>query len=262
MTLKVEYDKLFDRYNEIEHSYKEINLKYTSMEKNYNFIERDRENSHAKVIELTQLLEERSIESNNEKKALREFLSRLEQEKGLAEDGSRKKEQDFSSYRVAKTNRPLAVGDYFIRLKTTSIHAEKYSETLDVLIDLYKNEQAEAKRLGIKLLSDSLSMQLKIPEYYKLVCRAFASNRAKVIQSTFKLVKEIGELEEKTEEFIQSGGSQGLIKLYKSPDDTQFKLDTLQVLKGKTSNLEFVKFYAMLIRELLKRSADMEQLRL
>lgn len=140
MTLKVEYDKLFDRYNEIEHSYKEINLKYTSMEKNYHFLERDRDNSHAKVIELTTLLEERSIESNNEKKALREFLSRLEQEKGLAEDSSRKKEIDFSSYRVAKTNRPLAVSDYFIRLKTTSIHAEKYAETLDVLLDLYKNE--------------------------------------------------------------------------------------------------------------------------
>jgi hypothetical protein len=219
MTLKVEYDKLFDRYNEIEHSYKEINLKYTSMEKNYHFLERDRDNSHAKVIELTTLLEERSIESNNEKKSLREFLSRLEQEKGLAEDSSRKKEVDFSSYRVAKTNRPLAVSDYFIRLKTTSIHAEKYAETLDVLLDLYKNEQAEAKRLNIKLLSDSLSMQLKIPDNYKLVVRAFGSNKARVLGATFKLVKEIGDLDDRTEEFIQSGASQGLIKLYKQQDE-------------------------------------------
>lgn len=78
MTLKVEYDKLFDRYSEIEHSYKEINLKFTSLEKTYHYIEKDRETSHNKVIELTQLLQERSIESNNEKKALREFLSRLE----------------------------------------------------------------------------------------------------------------------------------------------------------------------------------------
>jgi len=78
LTLKVEYDKLFDRYNEIEHSYKEINLKFTSLEKTYHYIEQDRENSHAKVIELTSLLHERSVESNNEKRALREFLSRLE----------------------------------------------------------------------------------------------------------------------------------------------------------------------------------------
>lgn len=103
MSLKVEYDKLFDRYNEIEHSYKEINLKFTSLEKTYHYIEKDREGSHKKVIELTQLLQERSVESNNEKRALRLFLERLEQEKGLAEDSSNKREKDFSSYRVAKT---------------------------------------------------------------------------------------------------------------------------------------------------------------
>lgn len=53
MTLKVEYDKLFDRYSEIEHSYKEINLKFTSLEKTYHYIEKDREHSHKKVTELT-----------------------------------------------------------------------------------------------------------------------------------------------------------------------------------------------------------------
>ncbi len=55
-TLKVEYDKLYDRYQEIEHSYKEINLKFTSLEKTHHYIEKDRENSHRKVIELTNLL--------------------------------------------------------------------------------------------------------------------------------------------------------------------------------------------------------------
>lgn len=98
------------------------------------------------------------MESNNEKKALREFLSRLEHEKGLAEDNSKNREKDFSSYRVAKTSRPLSISDYFIRLKTTSVSADKYAETIEVLFELYKNEQAEAERLGIKLLSESLSM--------------------------------------------------------------------------------------------------------
>lgn len=157
MTLKVEYDKLYDRYSEIEHSYKEINLKFTSLEKTYHYIEKDREKSHSKVIELTQLLQERSVESNNEKKALREFLSRLEQEKGLAEESSKGREKDFSSYRVGKTQRPLTIGDYFIRLKTTSVSADKYADTLELLYDLYRNEQAESKRTGSKLLSDTLS---------------------------------------------------------------------------------------------------------
>jgi galactose-1-phosphate uridylyltransferase len=157
LTLKVEYDKLFDRYNEIEHSYKEINLKFTSLEKTYHYIEQDREHSHAKVIELTQLLHERSVESNNEKRALREFLSRLEIEKGLAEAGVRK-EKDFSSYRVAKTNRPLSIADFFVRLKTTSVSSEKYAETLETIMELFKNEQDESKRLGTKLLTESMSV--------------------------------------------------------------------------------------------------------
>jgi hypothetical protein len=90
------------------------------------------------------LLQERSVESNNEKKALREFLSRLEQEKGLAEESSKGREKDFSSYRVGKTSRPLTIGDYFIRLRTTSVSSDKYAETLELLFDLYRNEQLEA----------------------------------------------------------------------------------------------------------------------
>jgi hypothetical protein len=41
------------------------------------------------------------VESNNEKKALRDFLNRLEKEKELVEE-SNKREKDFSSYRVGK----------------------------------------------------------------------------------------------------------------------------------------------------------------
>lgn len=90
---------------------------------------------------MTNLLHERSIESNNEKKALREFLKRLEQEKCLAEDAN-KREKDFSNFRVgAKVTRPLSLNDYFIRLKTTSISSEKYAETIDILYELFKNEQ-------------------------------------------------------------------------------------------------------------------------
>ena len=104
------------------------------------------------------MLHERSVESNNEKKALREFLARLEQEKGLAEEGSNKREKSFSSYRVAKNSRPLNISDYFVRLKTTSVSSDKYGETLDLLMEVYKNEQAEADRLGTKLLTESLSV--------------------------------------------------------------------------------------------------------
>lgn len=99
-------------------------------------------------------------------------MSRLEQEKGLAEVGG-KNEKDFSSYRVAKTNRPLSIADFFVRLKTTSVSSEKYAETLEVLMELYRNEHAEAERLGTKLLTESLSIQVKLPEHYKLIIKSF-----------------------------------------------------------------------------------------
>lgn len=47
------------------------------------------------------MLHERSVEANNEKKALRDFLSRLEKEKGLTEEANNK-DRDFSSFRVGK----------------------------------------------------------------------------------------------------------------------------------------------------------------
>ena len=116
-----------------------MNLKYSGIEKSYHYLEKERESSHSKILELTNLLHERSVESNNEKKALREFLSRLEQEKGLAEEAN-KREKDFSSYRVAKVQKPFNMADYFIRLKTTSISSDKYAETIDILYELYKTE--------------------------------------------------------------------------------------------------------------------------
>jgi hypothetical protein len=177
------------------------------------------------------------VESNNEKKALREFLSRLEQEKGLAEESSKAKEKDFSSYRIGKTSRPLAVQDYFIRLKTTSVSADKYSETLELLFDLYRNEQIESRRLGTKLLSDTLSFQIKIPENYRVLVKALASKNSKVLTVAFKFIKEIGELEDRAADFVSFEGSQALIKLYKTSDDNQLKLEVLNLLKSKNEDV-------------------------
>ena len=75
---------------------------------------------------MTNLLHERSIESNNEKKALRDFLARLEKEKGLTEENNQR-DRDFSSFRVGKIQRGFNLQDYFVRLKTTAVSSEKYA---------------------------------------------------------------------------------------------------------------------------------------
>lgn len=149
------------------------------------------------------------------------------------EESSKAKEKDFSSFRIGKTSRPLAVQDYFIRLKTTSVSADKYAETLELLFDLYRNEQIESRRLGTKLLSDTLSFQIKIPENYRVIVKALGSKNSRVLSVAFKFIKEIGELEDRAADYVSFEGSQALIKLYKSSDDNQLKLDVLNLLTSK-----------------------------
>jgi len=91
-----------------------------------------------------------------------------------------------------------------VRLKTTSVSSEKYAETLEVLMELYRNEHAEAERLGTKLLTESLSMQVKLPEHYKLVIKSFSSKNQRVLKSAFNFVKEMGEIEDRASEFVDA----------------------------------------------------------
>lgn len=72
--MKLEYEKIYDRYAEVEHAQKETQLRFSGLEKAYHHLEKERSGSHSKIQELSSLLQERSVESNNEKKALREFL--------------------------------------------------------------------------------------------------------------------------------------------------------------------------------------------
>jgi hypothetical protein len=151
---------------------------------------------------LTNLLHERSVESNNEKKALRDFLNRLEKEKGLTEEAN-SRERDFSSYRVAKASRPFNLNDYFIRLKTTSIASDKFAETLEVLYELYSTETLNAKKSASKLDNNSVTAQLKHRDQYKLFLKALASKNAKVLHSTYKMVRDLGDIEDRVDEFIE-----------------------------------------------------------
>eukprot|EP00347_Sterkiella_histriomuscorum_P003709 403363246 len=249
-TMKLEYDRLFDRYKEVEHLQLETNLKFSGIERSYFHLEKEKEESSRKVVELSNLLHERSVESNNEKKALREFLQRLEQEKGLAEDAN-KREKDFSSYRVgAKVSRPFSLSDYFVRLKTTSISSEKYAETIDILYELFKTEQANQLKSANKLdTQSSVTHQLKQKDNYKLFLKAFASKNSKVLLCCYKMVRELGDIEDRVQEFIESQASASLIKSYKLSDDYSVKQETLYFLKilcdvSETVAIEVAKYGA------------------
>jgi len=48
----------------------------------------------------------------------------------------------------------------------------------------------------------------------------------------FRFIKQIGELEERAAEYVEHQGSQALIKIYKSSDDTAIRQEVLSLLKG------------------------------
>ena len=81
------------------------------------------------------MLQTRVQESQQEKAALRDALARLEKEHALV-----KAKEDIdkraSSLRVAKVQRGLNLNDYIVRLKTTSVEADKYAEVLSVILGL------------------------------------------------------------------------------------------------------------------------------
>jgi len=61
------------------------------------------------------------------------------------------------------------------------VSSEKYADTLELMLDLYRNERAESEKLGTKLLQESLTMQVKNPENYKFVVKAFSGKNNRVI---------------------------------------------------------------------------------
>lgn len=67
------------------------------------------------------------------------------------------------------------LGDYILRLKTTSIHTVKYAETLNILLELVRYEQETAERtknFDMLLNPQSIMAQLKDSKNYSFVLKA------------------------------------------------------------------------------------------
>jgi hypothetical protein len=66
-------------------------------------------------------------------------------------------------------------------------------------------------------------MQVKNPENYKFIIKAFSGKNSRVLQVAFKFIKEIGDLEDRASDYATYEGSQALLKLYKLSDDPVIK---------------------------------------
>jgi hypothetical protein len=45
-------------------------------------------------------------------------------------------------------------------------------------------------------------MQIMLPEHYKLIIKAFGSKNNRVLATTFRLVRDLGNIEERSAEFV------------------------------------------------------------
>ena len=63
--------------------------------------------------------------------------------------------------------------------------------------------------------------------------KAFSSKNSKVLHTTYKVVRELGDIEDRVAEFVDNQASAALIKTYKTTDDYTLKAETLYFLKSK-----------------------------
>ena len=74
---------------------------------------------------------------------------------------------------ILKNNKDLPIEDYFVRLRTTSVHNVKYADTIDILVNLLHIEEQ-----ALKVSSDTEAVVIKqISQYenYKTLLKGLQS---------------------------------------------------------------------------------------
>jgi hypothetical protein len=107
------------------------------------------------------------------------------------------------------------------------------ASAFDSLYELLRNEKAMAAKHGLTLEKNlnSILLKLRHPEIYKFLLKSFASRKAQVIGSLYKLIKELGGFYEKKEEFLKHDISSNLVRVFKtSSDDFTLRTETLHFL--------------------------------
>lgn len=85
--------------------------------------------------------------------------------------------------REIKPSLPSTLDDLFIRMKSTSIHADKYADLLSTAKELASAELAQGSKYPI---CDKLNSN------YKLLLKGFESRNDKVIIESVELVETLG----------------------------------------------------------------------
>ena len=105
---------------------------------------------------------------------------------------------------VLMQNKQIPVEDYFVRLKTTSIHHQKFAESTDVLLNLLELEQEGIRKKQLTYTGTNVSqlnleakMRQKVsaPQNYKILLKGIASKNQAVVLSVHRIIMLIGDMQ-------------------------------------------------------------------
>ncbi len=124
-----------------------------------------------------------------------------------------------------------------------------YADVIELLATLYKNEKEQQLLHPERLDENSITNKLKTPQNYRLLLKAFDSKNSKVLNSCYSLVKELGDIEDRHQDFVESNASANLIKTFKRSKDETIKSQCIWYLRtlcesSETIAAEVVKYGA------------------
>jgi len=184
-----------DEQSEQQHFIRETMIRLQAHELKIAALESDKKNLTQYTIELQGKLKENTTKAHNDFKMLSNGLNELKSQKERIDEISNKRAQRADNIKPALMPTRLrrsevSIQDYFVRLNTTSIHQVKYSETVEIILNLLENDKSKIKH------NES---------YYKTLIKAFGSKNSSVLESVHKIIMEVGGINQKITMYMQSG---------------------------------------------------------
>jgi hypothetical protein len=91
---------------------------------------------------------------------------------------------------------------------------------------------------------------MKKPENYKVLLKAFGSKNGKVLTLLYKIMTELGDIQDRADEYLESLASAALVKTYKTSSDFTLKQETIKFItllcdSNRTTAVEMAKYGAV-----------------
>jgi hypothetical protein len=213
------------------------------------------------LIELTNLLHQRSVESETEKAKLRQQIDKMAAEIKITDEisfpwnmGTQVKkagprgdteDRDYSSINPIenKRNQPVfssdQIDDMLIRLKTTNANSDKFADTVDIIYEMLASEKQTWIKFDLDDKPKPVRNKLILPENCKFFIKAFAAKNPRVLASVVKITGELGSFSKYDDLLEQLDSATTLWKQYKTTENWVVKKLLLSVIADISNSRKF-----------------------